>query len=469
MGRTARILSSVLLVLALAALAVPLGIHWSEDGLAEAPQPAVTTPAWQLPPTPEPATDGALTTAAPTPSSARLTELLGKSLVPDGGGDFSAQVTDALTGSVLYGSKADEPRAPASNMKLLTAAAALQVLGPDARFSTEVRRTGAGSLSLRGGGDVLLGAGESKPSEVMGHAGLATLAGQTVAALKAGGAKGKLTVAADARLFSGPAVNPTIEPDDVSAGETAPVAPLALNSGRFDASVETGPRPQDQPAEVLKAFVAALNAAASKAGAPLSFAAGGSAGDGPVLSSVASATVAGQVSWMLQNSDNFLTAVMGRMVAVKEGRAGGYADAIVAVRNELEKLGMDTKGMVIADLSGLAPANRVSAAQFSWLVRLMATGDNASLRAALAGFPVAGVSGTLGSRYASAESKAGAGLVRAKTGTLNTVLSLSGYVVDADGRLLIFSFIGNGLTAGAAGNKAALDDSASILAGCGCR
>ena len=64
-----------------------------------------------------------------------------------------------------------------------------------------------------------------------------------------------------------------------------------------------------------------------------------------------------------------------------------------------------------------------------------------------------GLTGTLGNSYTDASTCGGAGLVRAKTGTLNTVIALSGYVVDADGRLLVFSFIGNGLTPGADGNK----------------
>ena len=63
-----------------------------------------------------------------------------------------------LTGAVT------EPR-PASNMKLFTAAAALRALGPDRRFSTRVL---AGAtprqVVLTGGGDVLLGAGESAPA-----------------------------------------------------------------------------------------------------------------------------------------------------------------------------------------------------------------------------------------------------------------------------------------------------------------
>jgi len=123
----------------------------------------------------------------------------------------------------------------------------------------------------------------------------------------------------------------------------------------------------------------------------------------------------------------------------------------------------------VADVSGLALANQVSARQFSEVVRAIAAGHDARLRAALAGFPVAGLTGTLGDRYVNASSAEGAGLVRAKTGTLNTVIALSGYVVDADGRLLVFSFIGNGLTPGAAGNKLALDASATVLAACGCR
>ena len=66
-------------------------------------------------------------------------------------------------------------------------------------------------------------------------------------------------------------------------------------------------------------------------------------------------------------------------------------------------------------------------------------------------------------RYTDASTARGAGLVRAKTGTLNTVIALSGYVVDADGRLLVFSFIGNGLTPGA-DNRTALDRTAAVLA-----
>ena len=98
-------------------------------------------------------------------------------------------------------------------------------------------------------------------------------------------------------------------------------------------------------------------------------------------------------------------------------------------------MGVPTDALRAADVSGLALANQVSARQLTDVVRAMTSGADTRLRAALAGFPVAGLTGTLGDRYTDAASAGGAGLVRAKTGTLNTVIALSGYVVDADGRL----------------------------------
>ena len=143
--------------------------------------------------------------------------------------------------------------------------------------------------------------------------------------------------------------------------------------------------------------------------------------------------------------------------------------ATAVVNAEAVAAGIATAPLQLADVSGLAMGNQVPAETFVRVVTAITTGPDPRLRAALAGFPVAGLTGTLDSRYGDGATARGAGLVRAKTGTLNTVIALSGYVVDADGRLLVFSFIGNGLTPGAAGNKVALDRAASALAACGCR
>jgi D-alanyl-D-alanine carboxypeptidase/D-alanyl-D-alanine-endopeptidase (penicillin-binding protein 4) len=124
--------------------------------------------------------------------------------------------------------------------------------------------------------------------------------------------------------------------------------------------------------------------------------------------------------------------------------------------------------MLVTDASGLSLRNQVSAVQLAAVVAAMTSGPNAALRAGLAGLPIAGLTGTLDTRY-TAENQAGAGLVRAKTGTLNTVTSLTGYVVTAENRLLVFSFVANGLSGSPDAARTAADRAAAALAGCGCR
>ncbi|PVZ60217.1 D-alanyl-D-alanine carboxypeptidase/D-alanyl-D-alanine endopeptidase [Arthrobacter sp. H-02-3] len=491
-GRRRGILVLLLQSLLVAAVALPAGIAVAPAFLGpdRSPDASRAAPPWQQVPATLSDSNGSdgigpLTDTAPVPAGAALSDRLNETLRTDGGGTFTGIVQDAATGQVLFDRSADEARIPASNMKLLTASAALRVMGPDHRFSTRVLAGPTpGSVVLAGGGDVLLGAGESDPGAVLGRAGLATLAQATVRALQDGGAgsgdgggaaTGTVRVLLDDSLFTGPPLRQAWSPEDVAAGEMASVYPLALNSARFDPAKTTGPRPQDAAMTAAEAFAARLTAAAAAAGltvapgvARVQAGATPDSAHAKVLAEVQSATVGQQVDLMLQTSDNYLAEVMGRMTALGAGRPGSGDDAIAAVLQQVKDLGVSTDALRAADVSGLAPADQVSARQLTDVVRAMTSGTDTRLRAALAGFPVAGLTGTLGGRYTDAATAAGAGLVRAKTGTLNTVIALSGYVVDADGRLLVFSFVGNGLTPGAA-NKAALDRSASVLAGCGCR
>ncbi|WP_426989328.1 D-alanyl-D-alanine carboxypeptidase/D-alanyl-D-alanine endopeptidase [Pseudarthrobacter sp. Y6] len=472
---------TALLVAVIVILALPAAWLVSPAFVGPAPVATPVVPAWQQLPATLSARQGLspLSESASVPLPSAVAAQLDALLTPDGDGSFTGLVQDALTGQVLFDRGGSESRIPASNMKLLTAVAALRAIGPDHRFSTKVLAgADANDVVLTGGGDVLLGAGESAPNEVMSHAGLATLATATVNALQATGTTGELKVLVDDSLFSGPALNPAWAEGDVAAGEVAPLYPLALNSARFDPAVTTGPRPQDSALTAAEAFAAQLKAAGAAAG--LTVAAGverytAPSGDGPpaeepaVLAEVQSGTVGQQVDLMLQTSDNYLAEVLGRMAAAAAGEPASNDGATVAVRAQLADLGIPTDTMRVADVSGLALANQVSARQFVEVVGAIATGTDTRLRAALDGFPVAGLTGTLGTRFGDDATARGAGLVRAKTGTLNSVIALSGYVVDADGRLLVFSFIGNGLAPGAAGNPEALDRAATALAGCGCR
>ncbi|MCH6472218.1 D-alanyl-D-alanine carboxypeptidase/D-alanyl-D-alanine endopeptidase [Sinomonas terrae] len=431
------------------------------------PTPSVSTPPWLAPPSSDAPLAGAtpLTGTAPEPVPASVGKQLDSLLVSDGG-SFSGEVADGLTGQTLYSRAGNEPVAPASNLKLLTAAAVLTTLGPDAVLQTRVERGSTpGSVVLVAGGDVFLGAGESQPGQVVGHAGLATLARETAAAL--GPVHGQLSVQLDTSLFTGAPINPAWDPEDVEAGQIAPIAPIALNIARTQPG-DSGPRPADPAMAAGTAFRDALAAALGPGadvadGVSLAPAAKGA----QQLASVASSPVADQLAYTLQESDNYAAETLARLAAAASGREASIAGARAVLEATAQHILGTTAGLQLDDASGLAISDRISPADLVTLMRAMTTGDDARLRSALDGLPIAGLSGTLAKRYP--PSSPGAGFVRAKTGTLNTVIGLTGYVVDSDGRLLVFSFVGNGLTPGSPANAAAVDAAASALAGCGCR
>ena len=85
----------------------------------------------------------------------------------------------------------------------------------------------------------------------------------------------------------------------------------------------------------------------------------------------------------------------------------------------------------------------------------------------LTGLPVAGVEGSLRTRYGDDQSLAGRGVVRGKTGTLTGVHALAGYLRTAGGSLLAFAFVVNGAENDFAA-KVWLDRVSAALSRCGC-
>ena len=466
--------SSIALVLAFAVLLVPLAVYAGPPVLkalsGEPVERQTALPSYQRPPAelfPNPVVQP-LDPSAPVPDPAALGSMLDAELSLTSGGTFSAVVADALTGEVLYENNPDAAGMPASTLKILTGVAVGATLDPEARFETTVqaaRADGDTVLTLRGGGDVLLGSGESSEDAVVGHAGLATLAQKALRAL--GPVAGTIRVQVDDSLFSGPALSPAWNSADVEAGEIAPVYPLAVNSAWADESSQAGPRVDDAALTAGEAF---RNALAGSAGAGITVADEVERGQAPAgsreLASVESATVAEQIGQMLLVSDNYLAEALARSAAAASGREASFDGAAAAVAGELSRLGVDTAGLSLADVSGLGAENSVSAAQLAETVRLVLTSENEGLRAVARGLPVAGLTGTLQGRYGDG---AAAGLVRAKTGTLRTVTALSGYVTDTDGRLLSFALVARDLDGNTAEARAAVDSAAAVLAGCGCR
>ncbi|WP_225216908.1 D-alanyl-D-alanine carboxypeptidase/D-alanyl-D-alanine endopeptidase [Arthrobacter pullicola] len=472
--------SGIALALAFAVLLVPLAVYAGPpvlkalSGTGVERQAAV--PSYQRPPaelTQVPFVN-TLDPAAPMPDAAVLGTLLDGELRFNGSGTVSAAVTDVRTGTVLYERDAAAAGMPASTLKILTAVAVASTLEPDSRFVTTVHSAPASDggtvLVLRGGGDVLLASGASDGDAVVGRAGLATLAEETVKSL--GASAGTLQVLLDDTLFSGPALSGAWNAADVEAGEIAPVYPLAVNSAWTDESRQSGEREDDAALAAAEAFRSALAAAGAEAG--LTVADGIERGPVPAgarqLAAVESATVAEQVEQMLLISDNYLAEALARSAALAAGREASFAGAVDTVTAQAAALGIDTAGMALADVSGLAAENEVSARQLTEAVRLVLTSGGEGLRAVARGMPVAGLSGTLQGRYEGGDDDAaGAGLVRAKTGTLFEVTALSGYVTDADGRLLAFALVARGLDGNTGQARSAVDSAAAVLAGCGCR
>jgi len=143
---------------------------------------------------------------------------------------------------------------------------------------------------------------------------------------------------------------------------------------------------------------------------------------------------------MNKESNNFMAeSVLKAIGAETAGPPGTSQKGAAAVKRYLESLGVGTEGLVQVDGSGLSPENRVSANILARL--LLATHEN--FQAApefMASLPIGGIDGTLDHRMMGTPATR---KIRAKTGFINGVSSLSGYAWNENGRLLIFSIVVN--------------------------
>lgn len=167
----------------------------------------------------------------------------------------------------------------------------------------------------------------------------------------------------------------------------------------------------------------------------------GSAPEKRVLAEHTSAPLASLLLRVGKQSDNFYAEMIFRTLdAEAKGKRGGGAGAANAVTSFLERIGVNDAGLVVKNGSGLFDANRVSPALYvkllSWAWREPSVHPEF-----LAQLAVGGVDGTLRARFDEPELR---GRIRAKTGTLEHVASLAGYILRRDGRAPIaFALIAN--------------------------
>jgi D-alanyl-D-alanine carboxypeptidase/D-alanyl-D-alanine-endopeptidase (penicillin-binding protein 4) len=395
---------------------------------------------------------------APEPAAASVGKVLSPLLHSDAlGTGVGVSVVDAATGSSLYSSGASTPQTPASVAKLVTATAVLASRGPGYRIATTVVAAPApGEVVLVGGGDPSLAVNGT--GSYPGAARLDQLAAQVKTAL--GGTR-PTKVLVDSTLFGGASTGPGWDSDIVSGGYGSPVTALMVNGGRTAVTpAETTPRSAEPDLAAGQRF-------AEQLGLPDSAVARGTAGKtAKQLGSVESPPLVDLIEFMLQHSDNALGEAMLRQVALAKGQPGTFAGGTAAERTVLAGLGLPLSGLNMADGSGLSRQDRLSPQFLTALLALVSSGRQANLWPVYTGMPVAAWSGTLAGRYAGPD-KAGAGVVRAKTGSLSGTTTLAGLVVDADGRLLAFAMMAEGTGDEGAANEA-LDKVAVALAGCGC-
>lgn len=334
----------------------------------------------------------------------------------------TASVVDVSTGRQLYGQGAANPMTPASTIKIATAVAALTALGPDHRIpTTAVLSADARELTLVGGGDASLD-----------RTALGTLADRTADVLRERSATAvRLTY--DTSLYRGKVRHRIGE-----NGNLAPVTALMVDQGRKDPTA-TGDsdRVADPAGAAARSFEQLLEARGiSVITKPAATRAPRSA---KPIARVVSVPLSALVERMLTESDNDLAEALARQTAIASRQEASFAGAGRAVQQRLVGLGLPLKGARFTDGSGLDRGARLSARLLTSLLTRAADPTKPELRPVLTGLPVAGFSGTLESRYSDASPATG--LVRAKTGTLTGVSSLSGTVVSPDGRLLAFAFL----------------------------
>ena len=346
----------------------------------------------------------------------------------------------------LYAANADTARVPASTFKVLTLFALNHYANLQARLRTRVTRDSAG-LYLMAGGDTLLGAGASDPKQIVGRAGLTTLAELTVKALNEGEKPtAALPVYLDGTFFSGPGVNPGWDAADVASGQITPIHPIALEShtvpGKSTASNPV--RPDDAAVAAQQAFVDALNTAGKESGMSFTLAERRTApAEAIEIAAVESATLLEQAQHMMLESDNALAEVLGRCAAIAAGKEGSGEAAQQTVRQALVDAGVNIENLVQADVCGMSLTDRVTARTLVQVVALLNADEHAEQL--MSTFPVAGVSGTLSDRFGAANAVHARTFVQAKTGTLYTVSSLCGVATRPDGTRLIFAIILNNL------------------------
>lgn len=334
----------------------------------------------------------------------------------------------------LYANNPSTLLMPASNNKIFTTAAALTKLGGQYQFRTPVLGSAIGpelaTMRVVGQGDPSFSTSQ-----------LRTLTQQ----LKQKGIRRVNLLIGDDTVFRGEPYNPFWATRHRGEGYAAPVNSLLVNENNiFDSSV---PNPGNYFVGEFRKILTTSGIQVIQSTLVKRTPASASEIE---LAAVVSPLLSQLISETNQNSNNvYAEAILKTLGRLQEPTSlDSSASGVNAVRQVLSSLDVNPNRYSMVDGSGLAERDRASAEAFVQTLQAMALQPEAQIfRRSLA---VAGRSGTLTNRMGNTSA---AGVVSAKTGTLQGAVALSGYINAPNYSPLVFSMIVNS------------DDSASTLRG----
>jgi D-alanyl-D-alanine carboxypeptidase/D-alanyl-D-alanine-endopeptidase (penicillin-binding protein 4) len=351
-------------------------------------------------------------------------------------------------GRVIYSKNETKAVTPASNHKLLTALAALDVLGADTRLRTTIvsdaPRNGTilnGSLWMIGGGDPLLSTGAyiDRFGERYGYRPPFTDVGELATRIAAAGiTEIRGDVIGDDRRYDRERSVPSWPTRLITQGQVGPLAALAVNDGFTsfprDPEVTTLNVATAEPAQhaaavliqELRARNVRVTGVARAAGAPP---------NAPELAAIESPAVREIVAELLTLSDNNTAELLTKEMGLKATNQPTTAAGVATIRSALERRNLPLDGVSFADGSGLDPADKLTCRIVADI--LTSFGPTTEIGGNL---PIAGKTGTLHDRYTSPPLVDN---LRAKTGRLLNASAMSGYLTTPANRTLTFAYITN--------------------------
>jgi D-alanyl-D-alanine carboxypeptidase/D-alanyl-D-alanine-endopeptidase (penicillin-binding protein 4) len=360
-------------------------------------------------------------------------------------------IVNPRTGDTLYSKNAGKLFMPASNMKIITAASALTLLGPEYRYKTTFATNGEKRDSLLDGDLLVIGRGDPTVSDRMRH--LATTVMDALGdSLRAHGIRQVGgSIARVGNAFPDSIWGYGWQWDDLGEYYGAGVDELIFNEGMAPTTLRPLPDtvrdslysgPAKDPA---KAYLDALKDGLARKGIGVDAGVRDSILPTPfkmdTLFILSSPPLREILPAFMKDSQNQIGEILLRTIGLERAGLGTADTARKIVGQQLLAWGAQPDGFIIRDGSGLSDNDLLTP---ETIVRVL---DRIQRDTAFAAFynsmPIAGVDGTLDKRMKGTPAE---GNVRAKTGTLSKARTLSGYVTTADGERLIFSVMANNTT-----------------------